>query len=55
MQLDSTQDGNAEDQVSNILRYVGSDNLVKEHLFALSDTEKSTGEYYIVTKRCATK
>lgn len=33
-QLDSTQDLNAKD-VNVIVRYVGPDNFVKEHLFSL--------------------
>ena len=47
VQLDSTQDASAKDQVSIILRYVGYDYLVTEPLFSLLDAEKSPGEYYL--------
>ena len=40
--INSTQVVSTKDQVSIILRYVGSDSLVKEDLLALLDAEKST-------------
>lgn len=40
--INSTQVVSVKDQVSTILRYVGSDNLVKEDLLALLDAETCT-------------
>ena len=47
IQVDSTQDVSAKDQVSIVVRYVDSSNIVKEHLFALIDADEATGEYYL--------
>ena len=47
IQVDSTQDVSAKDQVSIVVMYVDSSNVVKERLFALIDAEEATGEYYL--------
>ena len=47
VQVDSTLDASAKNQISIIHRYVASDNLVKKRLFTLLDADKSTEEYYL--------
>ena len=53
VQIDTTQDVSAKDQISVVLRYLDQLNVVQEKLFALLDGHASTGEYYIgVLKKC---
>jgi hypothetical protein len=47
VQLDTTQDVSAKDQVSIVLRYVSSNQTPLERLFAVLDGESSTGKYYV--------
>ena len=47
VQIDSTQDVSAKDQLSIVLRYISQCNTVKENLYSMVDGHASTGEYYV--------